>query len=213
MVYGEPKTMLGRDTISQRGREKFNKYKSIFDVLVKLSFILPYKFRLKLFQSLRLVRGNKGLALRYVLLKSLARNCGDNISIHPNVYLLNPENLSIGNNVSIHPMCYIECGKNKEYGIYIGDDVSIAHGVTVMATEHKYDNLYIPIKDQGTISKTVIIEENVWIGAKATILSGNIIKSGSIVGANAVVTKNVENNNIVGGVPARVIKVRKEIGK
>ena len=50
------------------------------------------------------------------------------------------------------------------------------------------------------------IGKNVWIGANATVLAGVIIGDGAVVAAGAVVTKNVEPNTIVGGVPAKVIK-------
>ena len=138
------------------------------------------------------------------MLKTLA-DIGDNVSINPNIYIFNPENLSIGNNVSIHPMCYIQASG----GIKIGNDVSIAHGVTLLSESHRFSNLNIPIKDQGLDYKETIIQSNVWIGAKASILAGVTVKSGSIIGAGAVVTKEVEEYSIVGGVPAKVIKSRK----
>lgn len=54
----------------------------------------------------------------------------------------------------------------------------------------------------------IIIEDNVWIGAKATILGGNTVESGSVVGAGSVVTKNVPSDSIVVGAPARKVKDR-----
>lgn len=192
----------------QTGRDKFNKFKPIIRVAVKMCCFLPYRVRLKLFTSFRMVNGTKGLALRYVLLKSLAKQCGDNVAIHPHVYIFNPQNLSVGNNVSIHPMSYIECGDHNNGGIVIGDNVSIAHGVTLIATSHRYDDLSTPIKYQGILSKTVVIEDDVWIGAKATVLCGVVVKRGSIIGANSVVTKNVESFSIVGGNPAKILKWR-----
>lgn len=149
-------------------------------------------------------KGIVGIAIRYIVLKSILPDLGDNVSIHENVYLYSPENLHIGNNVSIHPMCYIDATG----GIDIGDDVSIAHSVTIMSSTHNYSSLEISIKDQDVYCINTKISDNVWIGAKATILSGVIINSGSIVGANALVSKDVECNMIVGGVPAREIKKR-----
>lgn len=187
-----------------RGRDKFNRFKLIIKILVNIYSIIPINLRLKLFEHYRMTKGTKGLAIRYVLLKTIAKYCGDNISIHPNVYLLNPENLFIGSNVSLHPMCYIDAAGN----IDIGNDVSIAHGVTIMSSTHLYNNMDIAIKDQRVDLLPTIIANNVWIGSKATILSGVKINSGSIVGAGAVVTKDVPQNSIVGGVPAKVIKER-----
>lgn len=192
----------------ERGRDKFNRFKPIIYFMVKIYSVLPFKMRNKLFEHYRMTRGNTGLLIRYVLLKTLTKNCGDNVSIHPNVYLLNPQYLSVGDNVSIQPMCYIECGNSESGGVRIGNDVSIAHGVSIMATSHKFEGFNIPIKDQGISEREVIIEDGVWIGAKATVLYGRTLGMSSIIGANAVVTQDAPKNTIVGGVPARIIRVR-----
>lgn len=191
-----------------RGREQFNKYKGIIKVLTKVITIFPEKMRVCFFYHCRNIQGKKGLAMRYILIKTLAKKCGDNVSIQPSVYIFHPENLELGNNVSIHPMCYIEPGNGK---IQIGDNVSIAHGVTILAETHRYSDLNLNIKDQGVESGYTIIENNVWIGAKATILINKRIEEGAIVGANTLVTKNVTKNSVVGGVPNKVIKVRGKI--
>ena len=152
-----------------------------------------------------MTKGIIGIVLRYALLKSIAVNCGDNVAIYPGVYLLKPDKLIIGNNVSIHPMCYID----STGGIVIGNDVSIAHGTTIMSSTHNYADVNVAIKDQGIKLLKTEIKDNVWIGAKSTILAGVVVESGSIIAANAVVTKNVPQNTVVGGVPARTIKLRK----
>lgn len=187
-----------------RGREQFEKYKPLIIFLTNCFGLLPRPIRLKWFEQVRMVKGKIGIALRYILLKTLAKQVGDNVSIHSGVYLFHPENLSIGDHVSIHPMCYLEASG----GLTIGNNVSIAHGATIMTESHRYDSLDIPIKDQGLLFKETIIESDVWIGAKATILYGTTIGSGSIVAAGAVVTKNVPRLAIVGGVPAKVIRLR-----
>ncbi len=187
-----------------RGRDKFNKYRKAIKLLEKAISIFPLKIRIGLFEYFRSTKGTKGLAFRYVFLKTIAKECGDNVSIHPDVYLLNPQNISLGSNVSIHPMCYIDA-----YGeVDIGSDVSIAHAVTIMSTEHYYSNTEIPIKDQGGYASKTIIKDNIWIGSKATILAGNTIGTGSIVAASAVVCKDVSDMTLVAGIPAKVIKNR-----
>jgi acetyltransferase-like isoleucine patch superfamily enzyme len=187
-----------------RGRDKFNRFKPIISLLVNMCNLLPFIMRQKLFVFFRMTTGNKGLVLRYILLKSLAKGCGDNVSIHPGVYIFSPQNITIGHNVSIHPMCYIDA-----LGvIYIGNDVSIAHGVTIMSSTHQYSNLKIPIKDQPVDQLTTEISDNVWVGSKVTILAGVKVSSGSVLAAGAVITKNVDNNTIVGGVPAKKLKDR-----
>ena len=188
----------------QRGREKFYRFKAFIDLGVKIIFLLPKNIRKNLFNSSRNIKGNKGLLIRYILLKTLAEYLGDNVSIHDNVYILNPEDIYIGNNVSIHPMTYIQ-SKGK---IKIGDNVSIAHGVTILSENHIFSNINVPIKDQGIDYKMTEIKSNVWIGAKSTILAGITVESGSIIGAGSVVTKKVQNNSIVAGVPAKIINIR-----
>ena len=188
-----------------RGRDKFKKFEKTINILSSIILIFPEKIRLKMFYHFRKTQGNKGLVIRYILLKNLVEKCGRNVSIHPDVYIFNLKNLSIGDNVSIHPMCYLECGEGK---IKIGNDVSIAHGVTILSVSHSYDKKDIPIKEQELITGQTIIEDNVWIGAKSTIVFGRTIKSGCIIGANSIVTKDTESNTIVAGNPAKMIKER-----
>ena len=190
-----------------RGREKFGKAKGLISLLVSFYSLFPKKTRLRLFVHHRSTKGNKGIAIRYALLKTLAESVGGNVSVQPDVYILNPAHLKIGNNVSIHPFCYFECIG----GISIGDNVSIAEGTSIISFEHNYDDISVPIKDQGITRKPVSITEDVWIGAKATILGGIEIKQGSIIAAGAVVTSDVKEYSIVGGVPAREIKTRKKV--
>lgn len=199
---------MGEYKTDNRGRDTFRKFKWAINIISSLYKIFPIKMRFRLLARHRYMRGKLGLGIRYALLKSLAQYCGDNVSVYEGVFLLNPQNLRIGNNVSIQPMCYIECGNDAESPLVIGDDVSLAHGVTVMCTTHTYDSSDISIKDQPVKNEQVIIENNVWVGAKACILSGLTISSGSIIGAGAVVTKDMEANKIYGGVPAKIIKER-----
>ena len=186
------------------GRDLFNRFERIIKLLVKIIGIVPRNFREKLFVLFRNIKGKKGMLFRYILLKTLARKVGDNVSIHEDVYLLNVKNLSVGTNVSIHPQCYIECCG----GITIGNDVAIAHNTTILSVEHKYTNIKEPIKYQGFELKQTCIESNVWVGAKAIILAGVKVMSGSIVGAGSVVTKDVAENVIVVGNPAHELKKR-----
>lgn len=188
-----------------RGRDAFNKRKKQIMLLVKLVSKFSEKKRKKWLVKNRKKSGKKGLLIRYVLIKSLAKSCGDNVSIFEDVFIFSPENMEIGNNVSIQPMCYLE----GQGGISIGNDVSIAHGTSILSTTHNTDDLDIPIKDQGVSEKKVVINDNVWIGCKVTVLYGNEIGSGSVIGANSVVTKDIEPNCICAGVPAKKIRSRK----
>lgn len=187
-----------------RKRDVLKKYDKIINFIIKLSKYVPTNFYLFLLKVMMPFKSNLAIFIRYICLKNCAKSCGDNVAIFSNVYLLNIENLEIGNNVSVHPMCYINAGGS----IKIGDDVSIAHGSSILSEEHIYSDIKINIKDQGVEYKETIIENNVWIGSGTRILGGTYIKSGSIVAAGAVVKNIIENDVVVGGVPAKILKER-----
>ena len=189
-----------------RGREQFAKYRMIINFFVSVSKILPQHVRKKLFEHYRTKKGKSGIVFRYILLKSIAKKCGDNVMVATDVYFKYPENLVLGENISFQPMCYIDA----EGGIEIGDDVSIAHSVTILSSNHRFNQLDIAIKDQGMELLKTQIKNNVWIGAKATILAGSLLKSGTVLAANCVLTKKklYEENLILAGIPARMIRKR-----
>lgn len=188
-----------------RGRDKAKKCKKLLDLITFFWAIFPRKFRLSLYACFRETSGSLGLAIRYTLIRTLAASIGENVAIFPSVHITKFEYLKIGDNVSIQPMTYID----GFGGVNIGNNVSIAHMVTIMSTEHIFDNLDIPIKDQGHVVKPVVIEDNVWIGSKASILKGVKIRSGCIVAASAVVTKSIqEENAIYAGCPAKLLRYR-----
>lgn len=199
--------MVSRESeiIIRRGRERFNDFLIIINIFVFLFKLFPVSVRKFFFNSIKYVKGYFGLGLRYILLKSINNKIGLNVSIHEGVYLFSIENLEIGDNVSIHPMCYIDASG----GIYIGNDVSIAHGVSIMSTSHKFDDINVPIKDQGVKKQKTIINNNVWVGAKAMILYGVNIDEGAIIGASSVITHDVQKNSIIVGNPGKVLKIRK----
>ena len=187
-----------------RGRDKFKKYYGLLRILTAIFGLFPRKIREALFIHNRGRKGVVGLAIRYALLKTIALSVGENVSIHPDVYIFKAHNLSIGNNVSIHPMCYIDATG----GIEIGNDVSIAHDVSIISFNHRYDDFVTPIKDQEVEKKKIKIKDNIWIGAKAVVLQGVTVNCGSIIGAASVVTHDVDENNVVVGSPAKTIKIR-----
>jgi acetyltransferase-like isoleucine patch superfamily enzyme len=90
--------------------------------------------------------------------------------------------------------------------VTIGDDCLIAELVSIRDHDHEFHDVDRPMRQQGTLTSPVVIEDDVWIGAKATIVRGVRIGRGSIVGANAVVTHDVPAGAVVGGIPARVIR-------
>ncbi len=81
----------------------------------------------------------------------------------------------------------------------------ISYNVHIRTTYHNYKDRSMPMNKQGMSEKSIFIEDNVWIGYGAQIMSGVTIHSGSVVAAGAVVTRDVPMNSCVGGVPAKVL--------
>jgi acetyltransferase-like isoleucine patch superfamily enzyme len=90
--------------------------------------------------------------------------------------------------------------------VCIGNHVNLAQGITVTALNHNFEDKTKRIDEQGITTKPVIIGDDVWIGANAVILPGVTIGKHCVVAAGAVVTKDVPDNTIVGGMPAKEIK-------
>lgn len=94
--------------------------------------------------------------------------------------------------------------------VTIGDNVMMGPECMIFSSNHRFDRLDIPMCCQGqTEVVPVVIEDDVWIGARVTILPGVHIGTGSIIGAGSVVTHDVEPYSIVGGNPAKLIRYRK----
>ena len=120
--------------------------------------------------------------------------------------------LKFGNNVNIGDNVSIRCA-NK---ITIGNNVLIGSKVLIIDNSHgSYDGInqdspYTPPNERKLFSKPVVIGNNVWIGENVSIMPGVEIGDGSIIGSNSVVTKNVDKNTMVVGVPAKPIKFYNE---
>ena len=137
--------------------------------------------------------------------KSFAK-CGNNLFLYHSLTVFYPNNIEIGDNAKINRGVFITAIDK----IKIGNDVLIGPYTVINSGNHNYSNPDIPIRLQGHITKPIVIEDDVWIGANATILAGVTIGKGAVVGAGAVVTSYVAPFTVVGGVPAQFIKYRKQ---
>jgi acetyltransferase-like isoleucine patch superfamily enzyme len=112
----------------------------------------------------------------------------------------------IGDNTHLGEGCHISAITK----IIIGNNVLTGRRVSIIDNSHGESSLVDftkpPSKRKLSSKGPIIIEDNVWIGDKATILSGITIGANSIIGANSVITKSVPANSIVGGVPGKIIK-------
>ena len=100
---------------------------------------------------------------------------------------------------------------NAYLDIEIGAGSIISDWVYVCDFDHVTEDIYRPIKDQGIVKSPVRIGPDVWIGTKATVLRGTTVGNGSVLGAHSLVRGEVPPFSVMGGVPARVLKDRREI--
>ena len=114
------------------------------------------------------------------------------------------EGFKMGDHSNIGPYSYIGCSGYIE----IGSNVLMGPRVNLMAENHNFERIDIPMKDQGVKREFIRIEDDVWIGVNSTILAGVTVGRGAIIAAGAVVTADVSPFAIVGGFPARIIKSR-----
>lgn len=187
-----------------RKRDVLIRLKPFINLSIYITKMLPRRIRLTLLNFFQNFSGTFAIGIRYILLKTLLKSCGDNVSVHKNVVLLGLDNLEIGDNVSIHPFCYID----GTGGLVIGKDVSIAHSSTILTTEHLYSDLNIPIKDQGIKNIPTVLKDDIWIACGVRILAGSHISNGTIIAAGAVVKGYIKPNSIYGGIPAKFLKDR-----
>ena len=99
--------------------------------------------------------------------------------------------------------CYLD--------VELGDSALIADSVYVSDFDHNFADLTIAIKDQGIAKARVRIERDVWLGTKVTVCRGVLIGEGAVVGANAVVTRDIPAYAVAVGAPARVVKDRRAL--
>jgi len=133
--------------------------------------------------------------------KRIVSYCGKNVNIERHA-VFSPD-LSIGDNSGVGIDCEV-------YGpVTIGSDVMMAPEVVIYTDNHMHSRTDIPMWKQGfSKARPVKIGNDVWIGRRAIIMPGVTIGNGVIVGAGAVVTKDIPDFCVAGGVPARILKVR-----
>jgi acetyltransferase-like isoleucine patch superfamily enzyme len=138
---------------------------------------------------------------------------GHNFHAGRNVFMWAKNNILIGDNFYIGRFSQIECDA------IIGDNVIFANCVALVGRyDHHFEQLGTPIRLSSQIrdldynwkglDSKIIIEDDVWVGYGTIIMSGVKIGKGSIIAAGSVVTKDIEPYSIVGGNPAKLIKIR-----
>lgn len=163
-----------------------------------------------------------GVLIRLLAWRWCLAQCGS-VRFGTALTLAGMKNISLGNGVRIGRGSFLTSGNGSlilsdsvavspcvnigaDHGrIHIGSKTAIGPGTVIRAANHRFERPDIPIISQGHTEGSVIIEEDVWIGANCVITPDVRIGRGAIVGAGAVVTRNVAPFSIVAGVPAREI--------
>jgi len=140
--------------------------------------------------------------LRCFFLKKILRRFGKDNEFDSRVYIGDGSDLEIGNH------CQINCNAWL-VNVKIGDYVMIAPEVVFISKLHGFSRTDVPMVLQGVINGAqTIVDDDVWIGRRAIIMPGLQLGEGSVIGAGAVVTKDIPPYSVVAGVPARIIKFR-----
>ena len=145
--------------------------------------------------------------IKLLFWKQYLKSVGKSVTIHPTVLIRGAENIQIGDNSNINHGSEIYGAG----GITIGQGTMLAYNVMVFSDSRHYKS-QAPLKSlKGRIKNPVVIGNDVWIGANAIIMPGIHIADHAIIAAGAVVTKSVEEWDIVGGNPAKKIGSRIEV--
>lgn len=166
------------------------------------------------------------LLMRRAILRALALNVGDGVHVGPGVGILHAETFDLGDGVFIGAHAYLQgrvggtcrLGKRVWIGpqayldardLVIEDAVGIGPGVRILGSAHTGLPIEAPVIETELDVEPVRIERGADLGVNAVVLPGVTIGAGSIVGAGAVVTRDVPPLAVVAGVPARILRYRR----
>lgn len=142
--------------------------------------------------------------LKTKLLTIMGAKFGKGVVIYPGVWINPGRNLIIGDGVDLAKDVLI----TTSGGVKIGDRSLIGYRTQIISINHSIPPVGEPFPISGDDPRAVVIGKDVWIGAGCIITPGVTIGDGAVVAAGSVVTKDVDANSIVGGAPAKLIKMR-----
>ncbi|MFC2153223.1 acyltransferase [Actinomycetota bacterium] len=142
------------------------------------------------------------IPIRRLLAQKIFRHCGEGVIFHHNVLFSKGSNISIGDHSLVNRYTMLD---DRE-AIDIGSFVMIAAGVTIETHSHPWDDFSLPIAYAGRSGHPVSIDDNSVIGYNSVLVAGVSVGYRCIVGANSVVTNDIPDHTVAGGVPARPIR-------
>jgi maltose O-acetyltransferase len=174
----------------------------------KIYLILYYGFARHLPKSTAPILGSVSKYIRSSLCKKIFSVAGERINVETKAYFGNGRDIRVGNDVGFGTNF-----KTLNRILKVGNELMMGEDVLFLGGGHNFEILDIPMGKQGSREKTPLeIKDDVWIGARSVVLPGcKVIGTGAIIGAGAVVTKDVPDYAIVGGNPAKVIKFRHKL--
>jgi maltose O-acetyltransferase len=141
--------------------------------------------------------------IRGALARRMLDECGVEVNIEKGARFGSGKGVRVGNRSALGLDCLV-IGP-----LVVGDDVMMGPRCCMLGSSHATASTDVPMNQQGFLpDQAVVIEDDVWIGANVTVLPGRTIGRGSIVGAGAVVTRDVPPYSVVGGNPAQVVASR-----
>jgi maltose O-acetyltransferase len=147
--------------------------------------------------------GKMSKKFRYFLVKRIFKKCGTNVNVEQKAYFQNGFAIEIGDNSGIG------VNANISNDTILGNNVLMGPDVMIISSSHQYRSRNLLVREQGyETPRPVIIDDDVWIGARVVILGGVHIYTGAVIGAGAVVTKDIAPYTVVAGVPAKEINHR-----
>lgn len=170
--------------------------------IIKSFFVVTYEMVMNIIFALP--RYRLFIFFKVTLLRIMGAKIGENIFIYPGVWITPGRNLTIGNHVDLAKDVLI----TTSGGVFIGDRTLIGYRTQILSSNHTIPPIGEPFPVSGDSFAKIIIENDVWIGANCIITAGVKIGYGSVIAAGSVVTKDVPPNSIVGGVPAKLIRLR-----
>ena len=141
--------------------------------------------------------------IRRAICRPVFDYCGENVNVEKGANFATGGGISIGKGSGLGVNCLVHGP------LEIGEKVMMGPDVVILTHTHNIDRTDIPMGDQGSRVAKVTIGNDVWIGMRSIIMPGVKIGNGAVIGAGAIVTKDVPDYAIVGGVPAKIIKYRK----